>query len=145
MKPMVLAATFSLALGIAGAAGAEVTERLNSGTLSFSGGGGYTNASLEITGPNGFSVEETAETGLPVFRVQTAGRLVDGFYRYSLTAASPEKVAIDTSVNNGRGEGARDFALKPFSTSGSFQIADGLIVVAPEARTGSDTDPVVEN
>ncbi len=144
MRHLIYAIPFAVTLGLAGAAGAEVTERFNAGSLSFSGGNGYTNAVLTISGPDDFTAEVTSDKGLPVFRVQTAGKLEDGFYQYSLVAASPETVKVNTSVNNGRGDSSRETANVPFSTSGMFQIADGSIVIQPEVRGGGDTDPIVK-
>ena len=144
MRHLIIALPLAATLGLAGAASAEVTERINSGSLSFSGGNGYSNAVLTISGPDDFSAEVKADKGLPVFRVQTAGRLEDGFYQYSLVAASPETEKVNTSINNGRGDNARATAQVPFSTSGIFQIADGSIVVATEARGSGDTDPIVK-
>ncbi len=144
MRHLIFAVPLAVTLGLAGAASAEVAERINAGSLSFSGGNEYTNAVLTIFGPDDFTAELKSEKGLPVFRVQTAGKMEDGFYQYSLVAASPEMEKVNTSVNNGRGDTARAATNVPFSTSGIFQIADGSIVVGTEARGGGDTDPVVK-
>ncbi|MCG6904420.1 MAG: hypothetical protein LJE68_17250 [Rhodobacter sp.] len=131
-----------LAVGLAGvstASAAEVEARLQAGSLSFSGGTGFTNAQLLITGPDDFEAEETASRGLPVFRVQ-GGRMKDGFYQYTLSAATDEKVTIKRPVNNGRGATERDYLLKPFNMTGIFEISRGTIVPQEEMKTGSDGD-----
>lgn len=106
--------------------GEEVTERLSPGALSFVGGASYTNARLQIYGPDDFESEETSSRGLPVFRVR-GGTVKDGVYRYTLSAATDEQVPIKKKVNNGRGENARDFTFKPFYKQGVFRVSRGLI------------------
>lgn len=135
--------TFALAtsLCLAGIAGAsEVTERIQGSALGFSGGQTYTNAVLMITGPNGFEAEKTAPRGLPTFRIGGGDRMVDGFYQYTLSAASDEKIPAETKFDNGRGAAAEKTMLKPFSMYGTFEVARGLIVPVAEAKEGSDGD-----
>ena len=131
------------ALAIAGltstALAADVEARLQSGALSFSGGAGFTNAHLKVTGPDDFEAEETASRGLPVFRLQ-GGRMRDGFYHYALTAATDEKVKITRQFDNGRGDNARDFRLKPFHLTGMFQVKNGTIVPQEKMDGGADGD-----
>ncbi|MCP3970002.1 MAG: hypothetical protein GY717_06745 [Rhodobacteraceae bacterium] len=132
----------ALVLGLAPALlqAAEVELRLQSSALSFSGGSGFSNAVLFVTGPNDFEVEETASRGLPVFRVQ-GGRIKDGFYHFTLSAATDEKVKIKRKVDNGRGADTRDYTLKPFHLSGMFEVRKGRIVPAEEMASGADGDP----
>jgi len=113
----------------------EVEERVQSTSLSFSGGRNYTNATLKVYGPNDYLKEETVNRGMPVFRLQTAGRLVDGFYSYTLLAASDEEIPVDTSVDNGRGEAARTTMKKPFALYGRFQVVDGLLKAVDDGET----------
>lgn len=134
---------FCLGLGAvllsAGAALAEVEVRLQAGALSFSGGAGYTNAQLLITGPNDFEQIETASRGMPVFRVR-GGRMQDGFYQYTLTAATNERVKIKKPIDSGRGSAAKDYVLKPYSLSGMFEIKRGTIVPLADTAPGADKD-----
>jgi len=140
MKLKALSLTIAAGLAAVTAAhSAEVEARLQAGSLSFSGGSGFTNASLLITGPDDFEAEETASRGLPVFRVQ-GGRMKDGFYQFTLSAATDEKVKIKRAIDNGRGSGARDYTLKPFNLSGMFEIARGTIVPLDEMKQGADGD-----
>lgn len=140
MKPFLFSLTLSAGLALGSVVGAqEVEERIQSGVLSFSGGNSFTNAVLMITGPNEYEREETASRGLPVFRAKNSGRLVDGFYQYTLTAATDEKVEIKNPVDNGRGELARNYTLKPFAKSGAFVVKDGTIEVARDSA-GYDND-----
>jgi hypothetical protein len=142
MKRNVLTLAAAAVLAFAGnVVAAEVTERIQGGALAFSGGQTYTNAVLLITGPNGFEMEKTATRGLPTFRIQGGERIVDGFYQYSLQAATDEKVPAETKFDNGRGANAQQTALKPFSMYGTFQVSRGLIVPVETADGGPDVDP----
>lgn len=105
---------------------ADVEERLTPNALSFTGGASFTNAKLVVRGPDDYEDETTASRGLPVFRI-TGGRMQDGVYFYSLSAATDEEVPIKKKVDNGRGDGARDFTLKPFYKEGMFRVSRGLI------------------
>ena len=118
---------------------ADVEVRLQAGALSFSGGSGFSNARLLITGPNDFEAEETASRGLPTFRVR-GGRMKDGFYQYNLSAATDEKVKIKRQIDNGRGDDTRDYTLKPFHLSGMFEISRGTIVPVEDMKDGADSD-----
>jgi len=142
MKPILSGLTLAatLLLGHVALAATEVTERIQSGALSFTGGQGFTNAVLMITGPNDYEREETASRGLPVFRAQNSGRLVDGIYQYSLSAATDEKETIKNPVDNGRGTAARDYVMKPFSMYGSFTVKKGSILPAEAGAEGADGD-----
>lgn len=137
-KALLLISSIALTFGSAARA-AEVEARLQAGSLSFSGGAGFSNASLLITGPNDFEVEETASRGLPVFRVQ-GGLMKDGFYQFSLSAATDQKVKIKRAIDNGRGADARDYTLKPFYMTGMFEISRGTIVPVDEMKSGADSD-----
>ncbi len=121
---------------------AEVEVRIENGVLSFVGGQSYTNATLQITGPGDFELEETAVKGLPVFRAKNSGRLKDGLYQFSLIAATDEKETIPAKENldNGRGSAARDYRLKPFYLSGAFYISEGTMKDAEAVEGGADKD-----
>ena len=92
MKHLVTAIFLSAGALGAGMASAEVIERSNATALWFDGGQGMTNATLSITGPDGYSNQVSAGSGLPAFRLQGAGRLSDGLYQYVLIAASDEMI-----------------------------------------------------
>ena len=124
-------------VGFAGAAwSADVEVRYTPGALSFSGGTSFTNAVLEIRGPNDFEAVETASRGLPVFRVR-GGKIRDGFYQFSLSAATDEKVKLKKQVDNGRGQNARDYTFKPFYLSGVFQIERGTLKEPAREENGN--------
>lgn len=142
MRPLLFALGLAACLAGATAAIAEVEARIENGVLSFVGGQTYTNAILQITGPGDFELEETAVKGLPVFRAKNSGRLKDGLYQYSLTAATDEKVQIPEKdkLDNGRGSAARDYRLKPFFLSGAFYISEGTMKNAEDVEGGADKD-----
>lgn len=138
-KALVISLALSLGL-VPGAVAAEVEARYQTSALSFSGGVTFSNAVLKVTGPDDFEAEETASKGLPTFRVR-GGRMKDGFYQFTLTAATDEKVKIKRPIDNGRGANARDYTLKPFSMSGMFEVSRGTILpVKGAADDGPDGD-----
>ena len=140
MKHSLLSFLVATGIGVSSASwGADVEVRLQAGALSFSGGSGFTNAHLMITGPNDFEAEETASRGLPTFRVR-GGRMKDGFYQFTLSAATDEKVKIKRQIDNGRGDDTRDYTLKPFHLSGMFEISRGTIVPVEDMKDGADSD-----
>ncbi|KMW56434.1 hypothetical protein AIOL_001388 [Candidatus Rhodobacter oscarellae] len=134
-----LLSIFSVIFASGAALAADVEPRLQAGALSFSGGLGFTNATLTILGPDDFEAVETASRGLPVFRVR-GGRMRDGFYQYTLSAATDEKIKIKKPIDNGRGGDARDYTLKPFHMSGIFEVSRGTIVPLKETKSGADLD-----
>ncbi|MDJ0626851.1 MAG: hypothetical protein QNJ44_01215 [Rhodobacter sp.] len=141
MKSRIVGVLCTAAFCLAGAAqAAEIEARIQSGSLSFTGGHTYTNAKLQIIGPQGFEKEEEALRGMPTFRVQGAGRMVDGLYQYSLVAASDEKVPLENNLDNGRGANAQNFAYKPFSMYGTFRVEKGVILPPEKGAGGADTD-----
>lgn len=140
MKHSLLSFLVATGVGVSSASwGADVEVRLQAGALSFSGGSGFTNAHLMITGPNDFEAEETASRGLPTFRVR-GGRMKDGFYQFTLSAATDEKVKIKRPIDNGRGDSGRDHTFKPFHLSGMFEISRGTIVPLEDTKDGADVD-----
>jgi len=118
----------------------SVVEQLQTTSLSFSGGHRFTNAVLTITGPHGYMREETALRGLPVFRLQTAGRLSDGYYRYALVAASDQVAQAKPVFANGRASATSGAAKVPFALYGAFLVQAGRFIPIPQdgsAENGS--------
>ncbi len=143
MRTVIPAAAFALSLTLAGAALAapDIEARVQPTSISFAGGQNYTNAVLTVTGPDGYVKEESALRGLPIFRLQTAGRLVDGYYQFALSAATDEVIPLRNKMDNGRGAGARTTEYRAFNMSGAFRVEKGLIVPVDEtAGEGGDVD-----
>jgi len=92
------------------------------------------NATLTVSGPNGFHDKAEAGTGVPSLSLMKNGQLADGVYSWELTGHTNERVySYKTGINNGRGENARDFSYKQISQSGSFYIVNGQQVRAEDA------------
>jgi len=129
-------------LSVFGSVGAaEVVPVISSGSVSFTGGNTMFNGTLTVTGPKGYYEQIMSEKGLPAFRLQGAGRLVDGVYTYSLTAATQEREPVYSSENNGRGDAAEDTVAKSYSSDGAFRVANGLILTGEDKNAEElDTD-----
>lgn len=108
----------------AAAFAAEPVERYNINTLWFENWGSLSNATLTVTGPESFREQVFVEKGSPRFQLRAPVK--DGTYFFELTAASDEKVKVDTSVNNGRENQPAEMA-KPFQMTGYFIVSRGAI------------------
>ncbi len=102
-------------------------QQNNSNTIWFENWTGLKNGTLKITIPGGELVEVFAASGTPVFEL-TGREVLDGVYRYELSAATNNEIKIVNPANNGRGDAARDTEAEPFYTSGAFHVARGVIV-----------------
>ena len=141
MKNMVFGCVLVIGMAVSLPASAEVVPRFTSGSISFSGGVGMYNGTLTIAGPDDYYEQVTSSDGLPKFTLQDAGRLEDGVYSYSLTAATAEREPIRNAQNNGRGEAAADTAAISYSTSGVFRVKNGVIASPDEpGSAGTDQD-----
>jgi hypothetical protein len=90
--------------------------------------GAYSNATLSVSGPNGFHASTFSRGGAIVIDLSQFGSLPDGTYNYQLTAASGQAVAVDRTLNDGRGSTRKSFAYKPAAKSGTFNVKGGSIV-----------------
>ncbi|GGA29479.1 hypothetical protein [Neptunicoccus cionae] len=122
------APTFFAALLVATTAFAnEPQERTDTTALWFESWGSLSNATLVVSGPDGFITNIVAEKGTPRFYLRDAAPVTDGVYRYELTAATTEKIKLRNQLNNGRGENQKDEIAKPFQMGGSFVVSRGVI------------------
>lgn len=129
MRTIIFAAAAVFA--VASSAFAETpkpVQQNNSNAVWFENWQGLSNATWTIAMPDGEIIQIFTKQGTPVFQLE-GSEVLDGIYRYELTAATEEKVKIKNQVNNGRGDAARDFAFKPFAMSGAFHVQRGVIVV----------------
>ena len=110
-------------------------KRATGSEVSFSLGGAYSNATLTITGPDGFVIRNFSKTGNPAVDLIKAKANVDGVYTYEITAASSQTVTIRNPQNNGRGSADRGTMKRGVSASGTFVVKGGLIV-----DTSKDTE-----
>lgn len=125
----------SLCLPFGGFAGAvlaaDPVQQHNSNTVWFENWFGLNNATLRITAPDGQISDIFAASGTPVYQLN--GReVLDGLYRYELSAATEETTKIINPIDNGRGENARDSHAKPFYLNGHFTVSRGVIIT-PES------------
>ncbi|MGJ8617208.1 MAG: hypothetical protein ACSHWS_10225 [Sulfitobacter sp.] len=117
---------------------ADPMEQHNSNAFWFENWIGLSNATLKVSAPNGQLTEVFAASGTPVFELE--GReVLDGAYRYELTAATEEKVKIINQVDNGRGDDQSETIAKPYNLNGVFFVSRGVIIKpAEEKEEGSD-------
>lgn len=105
----------------------EPVERTDTTALWFESWGSLSNATLVVSGPDGFVTNIVAEKGTPRFYLRDAAPVTDGVYRYELTAATTEKIKLRNQPDNGRGENQKDEIAKPFQMGGSFVVSRGVI------------------
>lgn len=119
---------------LAGPAAAEPIEQHNATTLWFANWGALSAATLVVSTPDGRRLSVFAEQGTPVFDLPRGGA-PDGVWRYTLSAATSERVTIANPVRDGRGDAHPNTQARPFAKSGWFTVSRG--VIAP-------VDPVPE-
>lgn len=90
-------------------------------------GAGLSNATLSISGPNGFYAQTSSESGSPSIDLIKAGGLADGVYTYEVTAATSETTENLNPMDNGRGGVDDATSVVSASTSGSFRASGGII------------------
>jgi len=129
MKSATLGLAACLAVGMSCACLAQelkATPKHSDTALGFDVGGGYSNFTLTVTGPNGFQASAASKDSAPSIDLRQAGARQDGAYIYKLTASTGV-------IDNGR-PGAVSL-LKPVSLSGQIHLKDGTIEkVDPNAR-----------
>lgn len=125
-----------LALGLACAAYAaspEPVQQHNSNAVWFENWTGLKAAQMVVTLPNGKIETVTADSGTPVYRL-SGDTILDGIYRYEISAATDEMVKIVNPIDNGRGDNARDEINKPFYMTGQFVVARNVIITPTEMK-----------
>lgn len=127
MTRILFAAFICCALGTTAAFANEPVERTNTTTLWFEAWGTLSNATLVVSGPDGYITDITAQKGTPTFHLRDAAPVIDGVYHYELTAATDEKIKLRNQPNNGRGEAQKDEIAKPFQMGGFFIVTRGVI------------------
>jgi len=134
IKTIVLGALLSIG---SAAGAAEPVQQHNSNAVWFENWTGLSNASMTISAPNGKITNVFAESGTPVYQL-TADDVLDGVYRYELSAATDEKVEVVNEVDNGRGENSEDMVSKSFYTTGHFVVSRGVIITPDEISEEQD-------
>ncbi len=128
----ILGAIFTVSTSMAAWA-VEPVQQHNSNAVWFENWTGLSNASMKVSAPNGKIITIFAESGTPVFQLEN-DEILDGIYRYELSAATDEKVEIVNEVDNGRGENQSNTVNKPFYSSGHFVVSRGVIVTPDEIK-----------
>ena len=133
-----LAGVLALTASVAFAASANPTEQYTSNAFWFDHWGDLSNATMKVVAPDG-SIDEIFEPrGTPVYKL--GADVMDGIYRYELTAATAETETIVNPVDNGRGEQARNELFVPFQMQGSFVVSRGVIIVPEDIREDGGSD-----
>lgn len=129
------AATFYVAAaavcGMAGVCLADnlaATERFSGTVASFDFKGQYSNATLSVSGPNGFAASATAKSGAPSLDLSRQGSLEDGLYKYHIVAGTPKKAKVRPALDNGRESRPAAEQQITASMSGTFRVKGGAIV-----------------
>ncbi|WP_204115939.1 hypothetical protein [Shimia biformata] len=120
-------------LATGAALASEPVEQHNSNAFWFENWRGLSNATLTVAAPDGRLTEIFAATGTPVFHL-SGSKVLDGVYRYELSAATDEQAEIINPINNGRGENQRDTRAKPFFTAGHFTVSRGVIITPEDIK-----------
>jgi hypothetical protein len=138
MKSKALGLAACLAVGISGTCWAQdlkAQQKFTDTEIGFELTGPYNNLTLTVTGPNGINARAQSKTGSPSIDLRKLGSLDDGDYSYHLTAATEEKVADRSGLDNGRDGTPTTSMFKSVSTNGNFQVKGGAIVkYDPSAR-----------
>jgi hypothetical protein len=138
MKPGAFGLAAGLTLGFCSACLADdlaAEQRFTDTGVGFELKGPVSNVTLTVSGPHGFHASAFSRSGAPTIDLRRFGAVEDGNYTYQLTAASNEKVKSKTALDNGRDSRAASEPVVGVSTSGTFNVQNGVIVKTdPSAR-----------
>ena len=103
------------------------TEQFSGSSISFSNKGTAKAVSISISGPNGFHLKKSINSGLQSIDIGLNRSLLDGLYHYeTVVKKGPLKLFKDT-MNNGRGENDSHYAREGITQSGHFRVVNGQI------------------
>ena len=111
----------------------QPVQQHNSNAVWFENYAGLSNTQMTISFPDGTLETIFAKSGTPVFQL-TGAEVVDGVYRFELTAATDEKQTIKNPINNGRGDASSNEVAVPFSMSGHFVVSRGVIITPEDLK-----------
>jgi hypothetical protein len=138
MKSSAFGLAACIAVGFSGTCYAQdlkAVQKFTDTEIGFDLNGRYSNLTLTISGPNGINATAHNRSGSPLIDLSRLGKIDDGDYNYRLTAATDDKVAVRTGLDDGRDGGPTTSMLKSVSTDGKFQVKGGTIVkLDPNAR-----------
>lgn len=95
---------------------------------------GYYNATLSVSGPDGFYARAFSKNGSPSIDLIRAGGTTDGEYTYEVTAASSQKAVDKNPMDNGRDGVDKSAGVVGAAASGSFIANGGIISQAAMAN-----------
>ena len=131
MKSAAFGLATVLALGLSNPSLADdlaAAEQFADQSVGFLLKAAFANATLSVTGPNGFHASSYSKAGAVAIDLSKFGPLPDGTYNYEVTASSRELITVKAPVDNNGRERAREEQAVPVSMSGTFQVKDGTIV-----------------
>lgn len=111
----------------------QPVQQHNSNAVWFENYVGLSNTQMKISYPDGTLETVFAKTGTPVFQL-TGAEVIDGIYRYELTAATDQKQTIKNPIDNGRGAAASNEMAVPFSLTGHFVVSRGVIITPEDIK-----------
>lgn len=123
--------------GAAPAFAADPMPQHNSNAVWFENWTGLTNATLKVVAPNGQITEIFAASGTPVFQL-SGGEILDGVYRYELSAATAERETIVNPIDSGRGDTQSDTVAIGYNLNGVFSVSRGAIIAPEEVNEESE-------
>jgi hypothetical protein len=93
----------------------------------------YSNVTVTVSGPGDFFAQASAKSGAIALDLREFGALDDGIFNYQITAASSEKIKVNSTLDNGRDRQPTE-VLRSASTSGTFRVVRGTIVMPTDAK-----------
>ena len=131
MKSAAFGLATVLALGLSNPSLADdiaAAEQFADQSVGFLLKAAFANATLSVTGPNGFHASSYSKAGAVAIDLSKFGPLPDSTYNYEVTASGREMIAIRTPLDNGRSGQIKTEQPVPVSISGTFRVNDGTIV-----------------
>lgn len=123
----ILALTFTLS-AVADNTKKIAAENFNGSQIRFSEKIDVLNATLTISGPNGFSATSSDEMSVPQINLFDFGEPSDGRYKYHITSSVIGEMEFkrNNQLNNGRSSNMKA-ANKSISQSGHFLFENGQV------------------
>ena len=124
-------------------AGSLAKEDFSGTSLRFALEQDVFNITLKVSGPKGYHASEFIKNGSPKLNLTKHGKVRDGLYKYEITAAlENEFVELNNTLDNGRGDNAKDKLNKSVYQNGKFHIVDGEITPIENLseKEGQDSD-----
>lgn len=118
------------------AADAGLSARYAGSRIYFDADPTYFNITVSVSGPNGYYGQVFSERRAPSIRLADFGSVVDGIYRFEMTAATQVYAAEPSSRAPAGHNGREPTAQRPregVSFTGSFRVQNGQVLVFDDA------------